>query len=201
MVGVRDGVRHVFIRRLDREEATELPDTAGANGVVFSPDGESVAVLFTTGLITRIALADQQQKVVTSGADVSRSLTWSQAGIIFARAGGLWIVSPEGGTPRALTVLDAARHEVAHDNPVVLPGGRLVLFASQTTEPGAERIESVSIDGGPRSVVVERASDPRLVAHGPSAVREGWRGAGGGLRPAHGDAARHSHTNHAGRRD
>ena len=43
---------------------------------------------------------------------------------------------------------------------VVLPGGRLVLFASQTTEPGAERIESVSIDGGPRSVVVERAGSP-----------------------------------------
>ena len=44
--------------------------------------------------------------------------------------------------------------------PVVLPGERLVLFASQTTEPGAERIESVSIDGGPRSVVVERATTP-----------------------------------------
>ena len=65
-----------------------------------------------------------------------------------------------GGAPRALTVLDAARHEVLHARPVVLPGERLVLFASQTTEPGAERIESVSIDGGPRSVVVERATTP-----------------------------------------
>jgi hypothetical protein len=57
-------------------------------------------------------------------------------------------------------VLDAARHEVAHARPVVLPGERLVLFASQTTDPGAERIESVSIDGGLRSVVVERAATP-----------------------------------------
>ena len=114
----------------------------------------------TSGLITRISLVDQQRKVLTSGADISRSLTWSQAGIIFGRGGALWIVSPEGGAPRALTVLDAARHEVAHDGAVVLPGGRLVLFASQTNEPGAERIESVSIDGGPRSVVVERARTP-----------------------------------------
>ncbi len=160
MVGVRDGVRRVFVRRLDRAAATELPGTAGANGTVFSPDGESVAVLFTSGLITRIALADQQRNVVTSGADITLSITWSEAGIIFGRGGALSIISPEGGTPRALTVLDAARHEVAHDCAVVLAGGRLVLFASQTTKPGAERIESVSIDGGPRSVVIERARTP-----------------------------------------
>ncbi|HEY7475564.1 MAG TPA: protein kinase [Vicinamibacterales bacterium] len=160
MVGLRDGVRRVFIRRLDRAAATELPGTAGVNGAVFSPDGESVAVLFTSGLIARIALADQQRKVVTSGADITLSMTWSQAGIIFGRGGALAIVSPEGGTPRALTALDAARHEVAHDSAVVLPGGRLVLFASQTTEPGTERIESVPIDGGPRSVVIERARTP-----------------------------------------
>jgi Tol biopolymer transport system component len=57
-------------------------------------------------------------------------------------------------------VLDAAPHEVTHTNPVVLPAERLVLFVSKTIEPGAERIESVSIDGGPRSVVVERATTP-----------------------------------------
>ena len=201
MIGVKDGVRRVFVRRLDRAEATELPDTVGANGAVFSPDGGSVAVMFASGLITRIALADQQRKVLTSGADITVSITWSQAGIIFSRGGALWIVPPEGGAPRALTVLDAARHEVAHDGAVVLPGGRLVLFASQTTDPGDERIESVSIDGGPRVGGGRAGEDARVVAHWPSAFREGRRGAGGGLRPAHGDAARHGHADHAGRRD
>ena len=160
MLGVKDGVRRVFVRRLDRAAATELPDTEGANGAVFSPDGGSLAVLFSSGLITRIALADQQRKVVVSGAEVGLSITWNQAGIIFTRGGGLWIIPPEGGAPRALTVLDAARNEVVHDSAVVLPGGRLVLFSSQTTDPGGDRIESVSIDGGPRSVVVERARTP-----------------------------------------
>jgi eukaryotic-like serine/threonine-protein kinase len=160
MIGVKDGVRRVFVRRLDRAAATELPDTAGATGAVFSPDGGSLAVLFGSGLITRIALADQQRKVVESGADIGLSITWNQAGIIFSRRGALWILPPEGGAPRALTVLDAARHEVAHDSAVVLPGGRLVLFSSQTTDPGDDRIESVSIDGGPRSVVIERARTP-----------------------------------------
>ena len=128
MVGVKDGVRRIFVRRLDRAEATELPDTAGANGAVFSPDGGSLAVLLGSGLITRIALADQQGRVLTSGAEIAGSITWSQAGIILTRGGGLWIVPPEGGAPRALTVLDAARHEVLHDSAVVLTGERLVLF-------------------------------------------------------------------------
>ncbi len=157
---MKDGVRRVFLRRLDRAVATELPDTAGASGAVFSPDSRSLAVLLGSGLLTRIALADQQRKVLTSGADLGVSITWSQAGIIFTRRGGLWIIPPEGGEPRALTVPDAARHEVLHDSAVVLPGERLVLFSSQTTDPGDDRIESVSIDGGPRSVVVERARTP-----------------------------------------
>ncbi len=160
MIGMKDGVRRVFLRRLDRAVATELPDTAGASGAVFSPDSRSLAVVFGSGLITRVALADQQRKVLVSGADIGLSLTWSQAGIIFSRGGALWIIPPEGGAPRALTVLDAARHEVAHDSAVVLPGERLVLFSSQTTDRGDDRIESVSIDGGPRAVVVERARTP-----------------------------------------
>jgi serine/threonine protein kinase/Tol biopolymer transport system component len=160
MIGMKDGVRRVFLRRLDRAAATELPDTVGANGAVFSPDGEKVAVLFSSGLITRVALADQQRKVLVSGADIGLSITWSQAGIIFSRGGALWIIAPEGGAPRKLTVLEAARHEVAHESAVVLPGERLVLFSSQTTDRGDDRIESVSIDGGPRAVVVERARTP-----------------------------------------
>ncbi|HLE71285.1 MAG TPA: protein kinase [Vicinamibacteria bacterium] len=160
MVGARDGVRRVFVRRLDRAEASEVPGTSGANSADFSPDGGSVAFIPGSGSITRVSLADQQRKVVTSGADFGGGLLWSPAGIVFARGGALWIVSPEGGAPRALTVLDAARQEVLHDHPVVLPGERLVLFASLTPEPGAERIEAVSIDGGPRSVIVERAMTP-----------------------------------------
>jgi Tol biopolymer transport system component len=158
MIGVSDGARRAFVRRLDRAEAIALPGV-GANGIVFSPDGGSVAIVFASGLISRISLADQQRKDLTSGADLT-GIAWSQGGIVFGRGGALWVVSSEGGASRALTVLDAARHEVLHVSPVVLPGERRVLFASQTTEPGTERIESVSIDGGSRSVVVERATTP-----------------------------------------
>ncbi len=166
MVGVKDGVRSLFVRQLDRAEAAEIQATSGLFQPAFSPDSSSVVFIAAGGSVTRVGLADQQRKVVASGADVNGALVWSPAGIVFAQGGALWIVSPEGGAPRALTVLDAARHEVAHDHPVVLPGERLVLFASQTAEPGGERIEAVPIEGGQRTVVVGRATSPVWSATG-----------------------------------
>jgi eukaryotic-like serine/threonine-protein kinase len=160
MIGAKDGVRQLFAHRLDHGEATGVPDTNGANSVAFSPDGASLVFVPASGLVTRLSLSDLQRKVVASGADLTGTVAWGSAGIVFGRNGALWIVAPEGGSPRALTVLDAGRHEVLHARPEVLPGGRFVLFASLTTEPGTERIEAVSVDGGARSVVVERATTP-----------------------------------------
>ena len=160
MIGVKDGLRRLFIRRLDSADAIEVPGTGGVNTAAFSPDGADLAFVAGSGSLTRLSLADQQRKVVTTGADLTGGLMWSAAGIIFVRDGALWIVSEQGGASRVLTVLDAARHEVLHERPLVLPGARFVLFASLTSEPDAERIEAVSIDGGARSVVVERATTP-----------------------------------------
>jgi Tol biopolymer transport system component len=160
MIGIKEGVRTLFIRRIDRVEATEVPGTSSVNGAAFSPDGGSIAFIPGSGSIIRVSLADQQRKTLTSGADLAGGLLWSPAGIVFHRDGALWIVSPEGGSPRALTTLDAARREILHDHPLVLPGERVVLFASLTSQSDTERIEAVAIDGGKRSVVIERAMSP-----------------------------------------
>jgi serine/threonine-protein kinase len=103
---------------------------------------------------------------VTGGVDIGSSIAWGASGIVYVRRGGLSIVSPQGGPPRVLTTLDAARHEVLHADPLVLPGGRTVLFSSHTTQPGAERIEAVSTSEGSRSVIVERAVTPTWSATG-----------------------------------
>jgi serine/threonine protein kinase/Tol biopolymer transport system component len=160
MCGAMGGVRRLFVRRLDRAEASEIPGSKNVNSSDFSPDGASVAFIRGNGSVTRVSLTDQQREVVATGADLAGAIVWSRAGIIFGRGGALQIVSPEGGTPRALTDLDAARGEVVHDHATVPPGERHVLFSSVTTEAGAERIEAVSLDGGARSVVVERATSP-----------------------------------------
>jgi len=160
MIGVRDGLRRLYIRRLDRPEAAEISDTAGVGAVCFSPDSMSVAFALGSGLITRMSLGDQQRAVLAHGADLASSLAWVSTEIVYNRGGALWIVPAKGGTPRQFTVLDAARREVIHSDPMTLPGGRVVLFSSLTTDPGTERIEAVSIDGQKRSAVMEHAVTP-----------------------------------------
>ncbi len=160
MIGVRDGVRRLYIRRLDRPEAVEVNESGGANSACFSPDSTSVAFVPGGTLVTRISLADHQRAVVTSGTDLGSSLAWGETGLIFIQGGALWIVPAQGGEARQLTELDTARHEVLHGDPLVLPGGHTVLFSSMTTELGTERIEAVSTDGRQRSVIMERAIAP-----------------------------------------
>jgi len=160
MIGVRDGVRRLYIRRLDRPEATEISDTVGVNSASFSPDSASVAFVPASTSVTRVALADQQRTILASGADLASGVAWSPSEIVYTRGGALWSVPSQGGTARQLTVLDAARHEVLHGDPALLPGGHTVLFSSLTTESGTERIEAVSLDGRKRSVVIERAITP-----------------------------------------
>jgi serine/threonine-protein kinase len=71
MIGVRDGLRRLYIRRLDRPEAAEISDTAGVGAVYFSPDSMSVAFALGSGLITRMSLGDQQRAVQQSGLGVN----------------------------------------------------------------------------------------------------------------------------------
>jgi len=160
LIGVRDGVRRLYIRRLDRSEAVEISDTGGVSAASFSPDSKNLAFALASGLIIRMSLADQQRVVLARGADLSSCLAWVATDIVYSRAGALWIVPAQGGTPRQLTVLDANRREVLHSDPAMLPGGRVVLFSSLTTDAGTERIEAVSIDGQKRTAVIEHAVTP-----------------------------------------
>jgi Tol biopolymer transport system component len=170
MIGVREGVRRLYIRRLDRPEATEVADSGGVNAAYFSPDSKSIAFVPGGGMVTRLSLTDQQRSVLAQGADLASCMAWIGDEIVFSRAGALWIVPAQGGTPRQLTVLDAARGEVLHTDPTVLPRQKTVLFTSLTTDAGTERIEAVTIDGlkndgqknslPKRWVVIEHAVTP-----------------------------------------
>ncbi|MCI0413438.1 serine/threonine-protein kinase [bacterium] len=159
MIGIRNGVRRVYVRRLDSPEAVELNDP-GVNAAGFSPDNASLVIIPGSTLVTKISLADQQRTVLTSGSDLGSGIIWNSWGILFNRNGALWMVSPQGGAPTQLTKLDATRHEVLHTDPLVLPGGRTLLYSSLTTELGTERIESLSRDSGKKSVIIERAITP-----------------------------------------
>ncbi len=160
MVGFTNGQRRLFVRRLDTPEAVDLSGASGSG--VFSPDSESVAFVNNFTALTRVSLVDGQPMALAEGGDFVSgvSLAWGEKGVLFTRGGSLWSVPADGGEARPLTSLDASRDEVFHTDPIVLPRGRSVLFTCLTRAPGTERIEAISVAGGPRSVVVERATTP-----------------------------------------
>ncbi|MGO8793925.1 MAG: protein kinase domain-containing protein [Candidatus Sulfotelmatobacter sp.] len=160
VIAVRDGVRKLYVRQLDRPDAVAVSDAPGTNAVSFSPDSKSVVFVPGNTQVTRFSLADQQRAVIASGADITGSVAWGSHEIIYSRDGALWTVPEQGGTARQLVALDAGRHEVLQSDPIILPGGRKVLFSSVTTDAGTERIESVSMDGSQRAVIMEHAGTP-----------------------------------------
>jgi eukaryotic-like serine/threonine-protein kinase len=158
ITGVKGGARRILVRPLDGTEAIESSES-GVNGSAFSPDSRKI-VFLTSGHVIELSLADRQKRIITTSADLSGSIAWGETGIVFARDGALWLATAEGGEPRPLTTLAKTRREVLHSGQIVLPGGRTVLFASLSAEPGADRIEAVEIESGARHVVVERATTP-----------------------------------------
>ncbi len=160
MIGVRDGQRRLYVRRLDRPEATEIAASSGVNSAAFSPDSSAIAFVPGSADLTRISLGDQQRAVVVPGADLSSTIGWGESGIYFHRQGALWIAPTAGGEARQLATLAEARGEVLQADPVEIPGSGTVLFSSLSSTAESGRIESVALADGRRSVVVERATSP-----------------------------------------
>jgi hypothetical protein len=197
MLGVRDGVRRLYVRQLERAEPVEINDSAGMQAVDFSPDGTSIVLSLPNGSLTLLSLADRRRAILTSGTGILAGITWGPGEIIYTRDATLWTVPTKGGAPRQLTVLDPGRHEVLHTDAAVFPGTRTVLFSSLSTEAGAERIEAVSLDGGRRSVVIEHAL---ATAWSPTGhLLFGRDGAGSALRSRKRDRARRRGPRHTGR--
>lgn len=124
----------LFLRRLDEFTVREVPGTDGAYDPFFSPDGQWVG-FWSHGEIKKVPVAGGPPVVVCRALDMLGA-SWGDDGtIVFAGGPGqpLSVVSADGGTPRPLTTLAAARGEVQHVFPQALANGRGVVFTVQST--------------------------------------------------------------------
>jgi hypothetical protein len=83
--------------------------------------------------------------------------SWGRNGkIVYTQAynTGLWIVSEGGGDARLLTKPDAAKSELGHWWPQILPDGDHVLFTAYRTPIESATLEVLSIRTGERKVVL-----------------------------------------------
>jgi len=161
----KTGARALWLRALDRGEATRLAPTDGGEMPFWSPDGTRIG-FFAEGKLKRLDPKGGPAQVLCD-APTPRGGAWGPDGrIAFTGAfrTGLSIVPAGGGAPKPLTTLDALRHEKSHRFPVFLPSGTTILFLAQTAEAGARNdesaIEALDLSSGKRTRLIATNSSP-----------------------------------------
>ena len=146
------GVARLYVRALDRFEASLVPESEGAQAPFFSPDGSRVGFFARAKLLTAAVAGGAPTPIADASAHPLGG-TWGEDDtIVFgpALSVGLLRVSSSGGRPQQLTEPDEAARGYAHGRPQFLPGGRSVLF----TIWGASNAE----DRGPALLSLEKGA-------------------------------------------
>ncbi|MEE9234231.1 MAG: protein kinase, partial [Candidatus Acidoferrales bacterium] len=156
----------LYLRPMDQLEPVPVPNTENATTPFFSPDGRWVA-FFSGGKLKKVAVEGGVPVTLCDVQADPRGGHWGlDDTIVFAAGGrtGLSHVPAGGGTPEALTALDAEKGEDAHRWPEFLPDGSTVLF---TVMRGNKfDIEAVSLRTGERRLLLEHGSQPSYASSG-----------------------------------
>jgi len=129
----------------------------------FSPDGQSIGYFKGPGGLFVVSLAGGFSRQIAD-AFTAGGAAWTADGRIVAsgleidgaRESGLAIVPATGGDPRPLTM--PSQGERSHRHPLVLPGGRWVLFT--VVSGGGFAVDAVSLADGSRHRVADDVSSP-----------------------------------------
>ena len=148
----------LFVRRIDRLDATRLAGSDGASAPFFSPDGRGIG-FFADGKLKKIPAAGGSPAVIADAA-VPGGAAWSADGrIVFAGrpAGGLSLVADQGGAVTSLTSPRIDRGELRHVHPAWLPSGALIFTIAASPLPDAP---------GELAVTAPRANDWKTLRAG-----------------------------------
>lgn len=159
----KDGVRKLWIRRLDKLVAEPLAGTDDAINPFWSPNSRSVA-FFANDKLMKLDLAGGAP-VVICDAPLGRGGSWGADGtILFAgRATPILRVPASGSAPPvAVTDLDRSQGDTTHRWPFFLPDGRHFLYVAAPSglQLPTNSICVGSLDRKMRKVVLRAASQP-----------------------------------------
>jgi serine/threonine-protein kinase len=154
----------IYLRAMDAAEAAPVAGTDGqdALGVLFSPDGESIAFYSARYRELRKVPLGGGAPVRLAAAESYLGGSWgADDRIVFAQANGIFSVAGTGGTPTLLAAPDHEQGELGL-NPAMLPGDGGVVFTLATNV-----LKSIVVQrGADRRVVVESGADARYLETG-----------------------------------
>ena len=166
-VASRDGVRQLFLRRLDEFEARIVRASEGAASPFFSSDGQRIAFFAGTKLLSVSVAPGSLPVAICDARDGAQSPGhWAEDGtILFTPVfdKGLSRVSASGGMPIPATVVDRNRSERTHRWPQILPGGRLLYTVYFANSEHSE--VRVLVEGSSRTVLPRGAAARYVDGH------------------------------------
>jgi serine/threonine protein kinase/Tol biopolymer transport system component len=161
--------RRLYVRAMDRFEATPIPGTDGGLGPFFSPDGQWVG-FWADRKLKKVSLTGGQPLTICDAAGF-RGASWGTDGtILFSPYGNapLLRVSEKGGEPKPATKLDPQKREFTHRWPRILPGGKAAIFTihGATGNYDSARIALLMLETGKWRTLLEGGTDARYVPTG-----------------------------------
>jgi serine/threonine-protein kinase len=172
MVLEKDGIKHLYSRRMNSSTFVRLPGTESASTPFFSPDGQWIAFISNDKLM-KVSVDGGNPMTLAVSDGNNRGASWGAGDrIVFAPhyTTGLMQVAGGGGEPTPLTTLDSGRGERSHRWPHAVPGEDVVLFtvgAMDSPESyDQSNIDAVRPSSGERRTVLRGASMARYVPTG-----------------------------------
>jgi len=144
---------HIYVRRFAELHAYRVAGTDQARRAFWSPDGSALG-FFSDGKLKRVPSGGGPPVIVC---DASQGLSGSwgrRGGMLFSNVSGpvMW-VDATGGTPRAVTRLNAAEEEGSHRWPVFLRDGTHFLYTARSNRHEGRLFAGSTAGGNVWSVV------------------------------------------------
>ena len=183
--GIGNG-RKLYLKRFDELTDVLIPGSDVADEISFSPDGQWVA-FYSGERLLKVNVRTMAAPILLwegNGKSNNRSTQWLDDHTILTvrdrtdvtdesrgSRGQVMLVPAEGGEPQAVTTFTETPPENDHHNPLMLPGGRALIFTVHDKKEGRKIVaqpyspeERKAV--GERTVLLESAFDPQYVPTG-----------------------------------